>query len=261
MPQQPPVTKSRSKAKPLQKNQTASSALSKEALSQTHDSLANILALLKSFAHRHHNQHHSSHWWRSFGLLRRAARSLAASLLRHSRRLHDESPALVYARWIADHIVPGAYVAFTQLAADNQHAPLGLMLLAVLAHIRRLVSDLLPSDNPAPEADSSVAGSINPTTPTSRPKLKPSSLEIADPDQDVDMGVAVSRNDLALPKASSKQSDRLSTVETLPKDTKARKSAKRSSKDAAKDTSKDHKEKKKKKKKAGDAFSSLFSSL
>jgi ribonuclease MRP protein subunit RMP1 len=151
--------------------------------------------------------------------------------------------------------------AFTQLAADNQHAPLGLMLLAVLAHIRRLVSDLVPSDHPSSNADSSVAGTVNPTTPASRPILTPSSLETADPDQDVDMGVAISRNDLALPKAPSKQSDRLATVETLPKDTKARKSAKSSSKDVTKDTSKESKERKKKKKKTGDAFSSLFSSL
>jgi hypothetical protein len=121
MSRQPPVTKSRSKAKPLQKHQTSSVSLSKGVISQTHDSLTNILALLKSFAHRHHNQHHSSHWWRSFGLLRSAARSLAASLLRHPRRPHDEPPALVYARWIVDNIVPGAYV-FVSSAKPHSHA-------------------------------------------------------------------------------------------------------------------------------------------
>lgn len=39
---------------------------------------------------------------------------------------------------------------FTQLAADNQHAPLGLMLLAVLARTAAVICETLPEDPVSP---------------------------------------------------------------------------------------------------------------
>ncbi|KAF4506402.1 hypothetical protein G6O67_006492 [Ophiocordyceps sinensis] len=104
------------------------------------DSLAVLLPILHAFNHRHRNQHRASHWWASFGLLRRALRRLADCLLLHAEATPPASAAALgrhsvaaRARWLKSHVVPSAYVAFSQLAADNQHAPLGLLLLAILA--------------------------------------------------------------------------------------------------------------------------------
>ncbi|CAI4211730.1 unnamed protein product [Parascedosporium putredinis] len=72
--------------------------------------LTPISVLLDAFNHRNKNQHRRSHWWRQFNLLRRALRRLIVA-----PALKDPRPSLT--------------TAFTQLAADNQYAPLGLVLL------------------------------------------------------------------------------------------------------------------------------------
>ncbi|KAK7394015.1 Ribonuclease MRP protein subunit rmp1 [Neonectria punicea] len=217
---------------------------SAEGLPQIHASLTPLLSILHATAHRHRNQHSASHWWAAFTLLRRATRNLAAALLRRPRRPDHDIPAVAHAKWMACHVVSRAYIAFTQLAADNQHAPLGLMLLAVLARINHLLSDLVPVDhNP-----NFVSAPDVPINLTSRPNPAVSSL--ARPDGDVDMGVAVSRDELALPRTSSRDPDRPGTGAPSSEEPKTKKLVKTT-------TIKD----KKKKRKGGDALSSLFGSL
>ncbi|KAF7542501.1 hypothetical protein G7046_g10159 [Stylonectria norvegica] len=136
------------------------------------------------------------------------------------------------------HIVPRAYVAFSQLTADNQHAPLGLMLLAVLARISSLLSDLVPAEH---------VSVLEPAKPT--PVGQSSSvLKTSGPD----MGVAVPRlvltpfEDPSVPPPKSQ-------LNLKERKLKAR-LGEQSSGEAPK-------ERKRKKKKGGDELSSLFGSL
>ncbi|KAI8666638.1 hypothetical protein NCS57_00889500 [Fusarium keratoplasticum] len=230
-------------------------------LSTANESLAPVLPILNAFAHRHRNQHHSSHWWSSFSLVRRAARNLSTDLTSRPRSIKnknkpgnvegDNHPALARAN------------AFSQLAADNQHAPLGLLLLSILARINRILSDLVPADqNTIPAA--SASASANPTTTGS---ILSSNSQTSTPAEtvspDIDMGVTISRNEvLPIRKTTTSQPEtkpdahltdppsKERKLKSLTKDTK-----KSSSKDPAKDKPK------KKKKKGGDALSSLFGSL
>ncbi|RTE70013.1 hypothetical protein BHE90_015593 [Fusarium euwallaceae] len=240
-------------------------------LSTANESLAPVLPILNAFAHRHRNQHHSSHWWSSFSLVRRAARNLSIDLTSRPRPIKnknksgngegDNHPALVRARWMIRHVVPRTYIAFTQLAADNQHAPLGLLLLSILARINRILSDLVPAD------ENTIPATSASTKPTPTGSMLPSNTQTSTPAEtdslDIDMGVAISRNEVLPirktitsqlePKADSRLTEPPSKerkLKSLTKDIK-----KSSSKDSAKDKPK------KKKKKGGDALSSLFGSL
>ncbi|KAK5997415.1 hypothetical protein PT974_02771 [Cladobotryum mycophilum] len=143
------------------------------------DTLSSLIPILDAFNHRHHNQHRSSHWWSIFRITRRAVRTLSSDLrsLAPTARPKRDSPSSTplpspppSARWLDAHVVPRAYVAFTQLAADNQYAPLGLLLLTILARIHAVLTELLP-DNPAtlpllskPQALAAKAESSNEAT-------------------------------------------------------------------------------------------------
>ncbi|KAI5868031.1 hypothetical protein GGS23DRAFT_608591 [Durotheca rogersii] len=50
-----------------------------------------------------------------------------------------------HARWLLDVLVPRCYFAFSQLAADNQFAALGVVLLAALAQVRGACVSLCPA--------------------------------------------------------------------------------------------------------------------
>lgn len=134
--------------------------------------------------------------------------------------------------------------AFTQLAADNQHAPLGLMLLAVLAQVHTLLSDLVPSDIVV------TAGQTSDVKDSSGQEAAP--LKTSGPD----MGVAISRRELMSAAQDTSQQRGKPPPETpsLGED--------KPKKRKEKVVEKDQKLKpKKKKKKAGDELSSLFGSL
>lgn len=136
---------------------------------------------------------------------------------------------------------------FTQLVADNQHAPLGLLLIAILARVSSVLTQHLPVDN------------TNPTTSTTTPTpvaaaVEPKRKSTADiPGQiEPDRGVAISREDL---KSSRKKSPSFSEQRPAaalhpspPMQTKALEE-------------KPKKKKKSKKSQKGDDFSSLFGSL
>ncbi|KAI1432928.1 hypothetical protein GGR50DRAFT_671467 [Xylaria sp. CBS 124048] len=153
--------------------------------------------ILAGLAHRNHNQHRRSAWWRYFGMLRRncgrlaqhlttaiaAARKsavreakltkakgkkrrreeLAAAELRAgteteadrvdvlqgAKPMVDASVA-AHVGWLRDILVPKCYLAFSQLTADTQFAPLGVVLLGVLAEVQAVCECAAPA--PAPTA-------------------------------------------------------------------------------------------------------------
>ncbi|RFU75263.1 hypothetical protein TARUN_6980 [Trichoderma arundinaceum] len=220
--------------------------------SATAHSLSPLLPILNAFNHRHHNQHRLAHWWPVFRILRRTIRNLVDDLTppssslssRPARRETSSSSAPPpRAVWLKKHFLPRAYIAFTQLAADNQHAPLGLLLLTILARVHTTLSNLLAdnidSANPAKalsskrsndalnqdkgiaiaRQDLTPANKITTPPPTERPQL-------SKPDRDA----------VKPPKAKTKDTPSSSLTTSL-------------------------KEKKKKKKGKGDELSSLFGSL
>ncbi|TQV92339.1 hypothetical protein V2A60_007028 [Cordyceps javanica] len=233
--------------------------------------LASLLPILDAFQYRHRNQHATSHWWSAFQLLRRGARSLAADLRRHQalgrpqadggkrstaakgRSKISQKQVLARTTLFRNHIIPKAYLSFSQLVADNQHAALGLLLLSTLASINDVVNSVLPpSQEPTPL--SSVTRNPAPDTylRDSASKLQHTAVSR---DLNHDRGVAISRNDFPdVTLKLSKPSKPTTSASTEPKSSdKARlvpgmKKA-------------DERPKKKAKKKGKDELSSLFGSL
>ncbi|TEA10204.1 Ribonuclease MRP protein subunit rmp1 [Colletotrichum sidae] len=138
-----------------------------DALSQCTATLSSALQVLDSFNRRNKNQHRVASWWTQFGLLRRCARKLDDTLavyllslqVRNLKRAKQSQPQVLsrngkaldhdltsQARKFVESTIPLSFLAFTQLAADNQHAALGLVLLGVLASINSVVTRLLPPD-------------------------------------------------------------------------------------------------------------------
>ncbi|KAF5647768.1 ribonuclease MRP subunit rmp1 [Fusarium sp. NRRL 25303] len=266
-------------------------------LATTSDSLAPLIPILNGFAHRHKNQHSSSHWWSSFSVLRRAVRNLVNDLNSRPRKVksgnvkRDVHPALARAKWMMRHVVPGAFVTFSQLAADNQHAPLGLLLLSVLARTNTILSQLVPDHDHNPPISTSTK------TMSSEPSKLKTSDSRADgaPDAGVDMGVAISRDELLSTQSTQRKTKPVPRVDSRSKDLKLedlkleeyetktthtdtkkipsksdtidkpRKKTKNSGELSSLFGSLSSKngtaDKSKKKKKKGDAFSSLFDSL
>ncbi|KAK1236945.1 hypothetical protein MKX08_007893 [Trichoderma sp. CBMAI-0020] len=207
-----------------------------------------LLPILNAFNHRHHNQHRLAHWWPVFRSLRRSIRNLIDDLSppaslssRPAARREAVPPRAV---WLNKHLIPRAYVAFSQLAADNQHAPLGLLLLAILARIHTTLSPL--------SNDSSV--------PKPHPKTNRSN-DLANQDK----GVAIARQELPLTKAipSATSTEGNDSNEQHQLGSKIDREVIKPAKSKLKETSSSSisKEKKKKKKGKGDALSSLFGSL
>ncbi|KAL6800510.1 hypothetical protein J3E68DRAFT_398426 [Trichoderma sp. SZMC 28012] len=208
---------------------------STSSLSAVTTSLSPILPILNAFNHRHHNQHRLAHWWPVFRIFRRTVRSLIEDLT-SPRRKQDASSPPPRAVWLNKHFIPRAYIAFSQLAADNQHAPLGLLLLAILARTHAALTQLLDQ----------------PTIPL------PSSTTRAN-DVNQDKGIAIARQKQPPP------TERLKTQSTIqpPSDEQQGEKLDRDAIKPSKSKSKElpSKEKKKKKKGKGDALSSLFGSL
>ncbi|KAJ4260708.1 RNase MRP subunit [Fusarium torreyae] len=239
-------------------------------LTSTNESLATLLPILNGFAHRHKNQHSSSHWWSSFSLLRRAARNLAddlasrtptASKTKSGDAKRDNHPALARAKWMKRHVVPRAFVTFSQLAADNQHAPLGLLLLSVLARINTLLSHLVPAEYSHETSTPAIAKpEYSQTDLPSAPHTSATGVEASS--SGVDMGVAISRDELVSSRKTKMKpllKSEMRLKEATSKERKPRVLHTDTHKSSLKEDTKDRP--KKKKKKGGDALSSLFGSL
>ncbi|KAK8114996.1 hypothetical protein PG999_007065 [Apiospora kogelbergensis] len=113
--------------------------------------------LLAGFNHRNKNQHRVATWWASFNMLRRHVTKWADELDQQAKsrppkkrkrivsaqggddndtkKKTEDGPAEVRALWLRDVLVPKCYLAFSQLAADNQFAALGLVLTGALAQV------------------------------------------------------------------------------------------------------------------------------
>ncbi|RYP07257.1 hypothetical protein DL765_009209 [Monosporascus sp. GIB2] len=170
------------------------------------DELLPLRPVLAGLNHRNRNQHRGARWWGAFGMLRRHVGKLADELdvaaARFARMLPSSSgasakagissgsgsnkkkrkrdgetagatttPALARAderaEWLRDALVPKCYLAFSQLAADNQFATLGVVLLGVLAQVHAVCTRLVgeaaePASAPLAEAVSTSSFS----TPT-----------------------------------------------------------------------------------------------
>ncbi|CAG9941932.1 unnamed protein product [Clonostachys rosea f. rosea IK726] len=185
------------------------------------DTVAHLRALLDAFNHRHKNQHHSSHWWSHFSRLRRSLCSLLGK---------DGNPSSPHARWLRSHVLPRSYKAFSQLAADNQHAPLGLLLLTVLARVHALLTYILPAEEQAPTL-SSIQQALPRVAPEHGSK--------------VDKGIAVARESRENTRAESLTA----SSKSLGKPSRPKSAAE------------EKKSSKKSKKKKKDELSSLFGSL
>ncbi|KAL7789836.1 hypothetical protein V8C37DRAFT_385876 [Trichoderma ceciliae] len=226
-------------------------------------SLSSLLPILNAFNHRHHNQHRLAHWWPVFRILRRTVRNLiddltpssssSSSLSSRPARRENPSPAPPRAVWLDKHFIPRAYIAFTQLAADNQHAPLGILLLTIISRIHAVLSQLL------------VDNLKIPPTPA-----KPRPSNGSEDATNQDKGVAIARQELLPPPPppppmnNTPQSiERLQTTTQRPTPkhqiSKLDQSGIKPSQTISKEAS--SKEKKKKKKGKEDALSSLFGSL
>ena len=131
--------------------------------------------------------------------------------------------------------------AFTQLAADNQHAPQGVLLLGVLSDIHVAVELILGKRDEALRASPNVKEA---TAGSPDPKAAAEDAE--------DLGVAVSREKIA-------PADEIGGIIT--EGTADRKSTTESGPDLDPDGARAAEKRKKKRKKRGDEFDDLFSSL
>ncbi|ODA82711.1 hypothetical protein RJ55_01220 [Drechmeria coniospora] len=214
------------------------------------DSLAALLPFLHAFNHRHHNQHRVTHWWNSFSILRRSLQRIADGL---SESKELSGTAYIYTRevrlWLTSCFISTGS-AFSQLAADNQHAPLGLMLLAVLARADTILGSLVPSQKPQAPPSPTVGVDPRPT------KLeKPAGIAVPAESSVSDRGVAVSRQDIG----QIEPPGRTAHPPCRTVDESKRKHGLGSKHHDIRPSTRDKKVKKRRK--DGDALSSLFSSL
>ncbi|OAA57886.1 hypothetical protein SPI_06771 [Niveomyces insectorum RCEF 264] len=125
------------------------------------DRLAAVSRLLAGFHRRHKNQHRVSvYWWPAFEQLRRYVRRLGARLRPVDGAVNSENndDVWAYVRWLQRAFVPKAYLAFSRLVADRQFAPLGLLLMGVLAQVHAALKQVAGADVPADDANNSGDG-------------------------------------------------------------------------------------------------------
>lgn len=118
-----------------------------------HSELQHLHSLLHLLHHRNHNQHRRSTWYRHFNLFRRRLSILLAqfatlkhvpttNLARHKKKAEDAKLDVDIKQRLAfwrDVVVPKAQHAFGQLTSDARFAVLGVVLLAVLASVCRIL--------------------------------------------------------------------------------------------------------------------------
>jgi ribonuclease MRP protein subunit RMP1 len=154
--------------------------------------------------------------------------------------------------------------SFSQLAADNQYAPLGLALVTVLARLHAILLDILPSPPPAPTTSDhlqhgrqdSELDKHQHVAPAETRKKPTSTQNVEASTTAVDRGVVITRSSLPSTSASATASNLRSTPG------KRKLAGESPSDDALKRKGEGEKKKKKKKvRDKGDDLSSLFGSL
>ncbi|KAK4146359.1 uncharacterized protein C8A04DRAFT_25869 [Dichotomopilus funicola] len=179
--------------------------------------LTPALHLLERAHHRNKNQHRlSGWWWARADMLRRGVRKLVGELEEligdgggdsekkmtrgkgrgRGKGVAEGGRGLLekverragFLRWS---LGPGAFVAFTQLAADKNFAQLGLMLLGVLAQIDQALAPF------APAPVNGAAGDVGQEAVVRPDELLGASAPNEDTEMADDvMGVAVSREEV-----------------------------------------------------------------
>ncbi|KAI1821777.1 hypothetical protein F4861DRAFT_441442 [Xylaria intraflava] len=171
---------------------------------QAQSRLEPLQSVLAGLAHRNHNQHRRSAWWCHFGMLRRNCAKLTERLIAAARKdaaraakakskkrrreeLASGAPetgasgkddiavdinVAAHVIWLRDFLIPKCYLAFSQLTADTQFAPLGLVLLSTLAQVQAACECVVPPAPPAPSAQDGAETNeaeltvVKPTTTT-----------------------------------------------------------------------------------------------
>ncbi|KAF7897986.1 uncharacterized protein EAF01_008952 [Botrytis porri] len=232
-----------------------------------HASLLSLTQLLHLTHHRNKNQHRLSKWYISFGIFRRQVSRLLSIIPEHvmessrgkvkgkarERKEREERELQRLVRFIQEEVVPGCYLAFSQLVANNQYATLGLMLMGCLARLYKVLGALRVLNA---EEIAEQAGVVNET-----PQLNAAEME-------EDMGEKIVR-DVPVPevednqKVERKEEDDTGVEKAKPK--KRKQEGKvvelKTSKLASSDSMPAKPPKKKRKKKGGDAIEDLFAGL
>ncbi|RAL60881.1 hypothetical protein DID88_010206 [Monilinia fructigena] len=102
-----------------------------------HTQLVALTQLLHLTHHRNKNQHRLSKWYISFGILRRQVARLLSVVPEYviesqsrgkvkgkarERKEKEERELQGLVKFVGEEVVPGCYLAFSQLVADNQYA-------------------------------------------------------------------------------------------------------------------------------------------
>ncbi|KAI9810955.1 MAG: hypothetical protein M1827_005686 [Pycnora praestabilis] len=106
--------------------------------------LREVFEILYLLMHRNKNQHRLTHWWKWISMLRR---HLTKLLQEATAREHIKCAARV--EYLRDLLIPKCHRALTNVVADSQFSVLGLVLLANVARINRIVR----GDHLQPEAE------------------------------------------------------------------------------------------------------------
>ncbi|EFX00550.1 hypothetical protein CMQ_7552 [Grosmannia clavigera kw1407] len=233
------------------------------------ESLEAALGMIAGFQHRHKNQHRlSAYWWAPFQQLRRHAEKLREELhaqqqlqqkkqqqKRPSRKRDVVSDAPTQrARWMQSNLVPKAYLAFSRLVVDKQFAPLGLLLLAVLAQIRAVLVFVIHEDEPtAAESRESRESQESQKLPADQGRAATGTREKRRAgDGNDDLGEAVTR-------AAQKPTIEAARQPRQPEGNEEHGSINTTKADRKEKDKK--KEKQRKRKRGGDEFDNLFSGL
>ncbi|KAK3989503.1 hypothetical protein QBC44DRAFT_327479 [Cladorrhinum sp. PSN332] len=192
-------------------------SISPAILTSSIECLVPALEILSKFHHRNRNQHRLSKWWAQADMVRRHTRKMVELLedvlpeaekqerIRNNAFINNkkvkkepekENEAVIqraqYMRW---QLGPGAFLAFTQVTADRQFAQLGLLLIGVLAQIDKALEPFSPT--PPPDLIREQDFPLLPTSEEAIPKHATATVLPGEP-IDTDLGVAVSRESLAL---------------------------------------------------------------
>ncbi|CAG8244782.1 unnamed protein product [Penicillium salamii] len=94
------------------------------------DEIQAVHSILHLIFHRNKNQHHRTKWWKWLSMLKRATLDLAQPL--------SVASAEAQKQYLATHLIPRCYVAFSTVVADNQFSTLGVVLMAALARLSKI---------------------------------------------------------------------------------------------------------------------------
>ncbi|KAN0073308.1 hypothetical protein V8E54_008528 [Elaphomyces granulatus] len=94
-----------------------------------------LYSTLHLIFHRNKNQHGNTRWWKWLSMLRRLVLRLLLAL--ESDGKGDK--VAVLANHLQRHLVPRCYVEFSTIVTDGQFSPLGTVLLALTARLRKAI--------------------------------------------------------------------------------------------------------------------------